>query len=337
MTRTTPPRPVDLVTVFPELAPLARTATRLHPRPGTPSVRDSSIGGPLLWPADEPWPHCSAVDHEAVWVPRVSVADVRLKRRMREAKDSEHRDYTTEEWNFLLRMENRPASGGPIAMLPVAQLYARDVPGLNPPEGADLLQVLWCPNEHGDCLPKTALFWRSAAAISDVLVDPPESAECQEDLVPEPCMIDPEQVIEYPNSGELEGELRQRVDRWTMDQIPGVEFGGLEDDDQPYDPLCLAPGWKIGGWIDWNMQDPYPTPCPTCGTPTEPLLTIASTEWAFDIHHWIPFEDQAANISWGAVQGSPSMPTQICVSDANNQIIRICSTSHEHPHIQMMQ
>lgn len=122
-----------------------------------------------------------------------------------------------------------------------------------------------------------------------------------------------------------------------MAQIPGVEFDGLEDDDQPYDLLCIAPGWKIGGWISWNMQDPYPNPCPTCGTPTEPLLTIASREWEMNGRHWVPYEDQAADILWGAVQGGPSSPTRICVSDVNNQIIRICPTSHEHPHIQMMQ
>ena len=34
MTRTTPPRPVDVAAVLPSLAPLARTATQLHPRPG---------------------------------------------------------------------------------------------------------------------------------------------------------------------------------------------------------------------------------------------------------------------------------------------------------------
>ncbi|WP_374213271.1 hypothetical protein [Streptomyces sp. G1] len=53
-----PPRPYDAVELFPQLAPLARTATRLHPRPGSPTPHDSSIGGPLLWPAEEPWPHC---------------------------------------------------------------------------------------------------------------------------------------------------------------------------------------------------------------------------------------------------------------------------------------
>ncbi len=61
MTRTTPPRP-DVAAAVPELAAYARTATRLHPRPGAPGVGDSSVGGPLLWPAEEPWPVCTA-DH----------------------------------------------------------------------------------------------------------------------------------------------------------------------------------------------------------------------------------------------------------------------------------
>ncbi|MFE0320049.1 hypothetical protein ACFW05_28780, partial [Streptomyces albogriseolus] len=45
MNRTTPPRPFDVSALFPQLAPLARTATRLHPRPGSPSPHDSSVGG----------------------------------------------------------------------------------------------------------------------------------------------------------------------------------------------------------------------------------------------------------------------------------------------------
>ncbi|MFD0032359.1 hypothetical protein ACFVJK_29605, partial [Streptomyces sp. NPDC127172] len=42
---TTPPRPFDVTALFPQLAPLARTATRLHPRPGSPTAHDSSVGG----------------------------------------------------------------------------------------------------------------------------------------------------------------------------------------------------------------------------------------------------------------------------------------------------
>lgn len=212
-------------------------------------------------------------------------------------------------------------------MLPVAQLSLRDVPGLRPPEGTDLLQVLWCPFEHADGMPTTAVFWRSAAAVDEVLLTPPEPAAVSDAAyVPEPCLIHSEQVIEYPNSPELEKELGQRLDRWAIAEF-GVE----------YQKLCIAPGFKVGGYVNWGMTDPYPNLCPTCGTQTEPLLTISGREWYFDVHHWIPYEDQAANLAWGPVQGGPKSPTRICVSDDNAQIIRICPTSPEHSHTQMMQ
>ncbi|MFD6150516.1 hypothetical protein ACFWGF_10130, partial [Streptomyces sp. NPDC060243] len=51
MSFTTPPRPFDVTALCPQLAPLARTATRLHPRPGSPAVHDSSVGGPRPWAA----------------------------------------------------------------------------------------------------------------------------------------------------------------------------------------------------------------------------------------------------------------------------------------------
>ena len=46
----------DLRTLIPEYAGLARTTTLLNPEPGEPGVGESSLGGELLWPADEPWP-----------------------------------------------------------------------------------------------------------------------------------------------------------------------------------------------------------------------------------------------------------------------------------------
>lgn len=58
MTHTTGAPPVDLASVVPGIEAYARWTVRLHPRRGTPGPRDSHIGGPLLWPADEPWPHC---------------------------------------------------------------------------------------------------------------------------------------------------------------------------------------------------------------------------------------------------------------------------------------
>ncbi|MEV6770210.1 hypothetical protein AB0N05_16455 [Nocardia sp. NPDC051030] len=331
MTRTTPPRPVDLEAAFPELTPLARTATRLHPRPGDPSPQDSSIGGPLLWPASEPWPHCPGHDHAAgPLLPLISLADAKIQRRIDKARGSRpERAYTTQERALLERIERLHNPEGPIAMLPLAQLYVRDVPGLRAPDGMDLLQVLWCPFEHvDDAMPATAVVWRSSAAVTEILLAPPEPAAVAYgvDFVPEPCVLDPEVVIEYPGSLELDRELRERVEPWARAEHH-IEYANL----------CIPPGWKVGGYVNWGLTDPYPSPCPACGSATELLLSIASREKHFGGDHWIPYQDQAAHAAWSDGQSGPNAPTGICVGDGFNLIIRICAASPEHPHTQIVQ
>ena len=39
----------------------ARPVAYLNPKPGSPTVADSHACGPMLWPADEPWPWCDGV------------------------------------------------------------------------------------------------------------------------------------------------------------------------------------------------------------------------------------------------------------------------------------
>src|SRR5215210_8966710 len=142
MARTTPPRPVDVEAAFPELATMRRTATRLHPRRGVPTVHDSSIGGPLLWPADEPWPVCT-IPHKRGSGYRCS--EVVREREIRElARRRDPRGPTPEEAQELAgfkRGRHAPhlADTDPIPMLAVAQLYRRDVPGLPDTGEGDLL------------------------------------------------------------------------------------------------------------------------------------------------------------------------------------------------------
>ena len=65
--RTTPPPPINVLEAAPELKPLMKAAVRLHPRASTePKVDESKLGGTFLWPANEPWPTCSA--HQAPMV-----------------------------------------------------------------------------------------------------------------------------------------------------------------------------------------------------------------------------------------------------------------------------
>lgn len=295
MSRTTPPRPVDVTAAFPQLAPLARPAIRLHPRPGSPTPHDSSVGGPLLWPADEPWPHCA-----------------------------EPHGWPEEDLN---------------AMLPVAQLYVRDVPLLRPPGQADVLQVLWCPFEHEpDYKPPTALFWRSAAEVTDVLAEPPEPIEEEYDgYRPQPCVLAPERVTEYPHHMDLSKELRQQLEDWDNWRAAGVAVDGSwgRHPDAFYgSELSVAPGWKVGGWPRWGLTDPIARSCTACGATTVPLLTIASSEWDRSNTGWVPYEDRDAT---SLDDADAANPPKVEVSRSNRLQLYVCPESPDHPHTDLIQ
>ncbi|MGW6908269.1 hypothetical protein [Streptomyces sp. NPDC054940] len=366
-TPTTPPRPFDVTAVFPQLAPLARTATRLHPRPGSPSPQDSSIGGPLLWPADEPWPHCEGPHVVDGINPALSPADVRLERQILAAQRV--RSLTDQEQQALLGIRP-PRRGpawlavapyeGPIAMLPVAQLYARDVPDLHAPEGADLLQVLWCPFDH-PIMPRTALFWRDAATVTAILTTPPEPPAMQFDnYLPEPCLLNPEQVTDYPDHLELSEELQAQLGDWNAWQAADADrpyASHLEESfDRTYssglqelrdsefasflplyydNELAGAPGWKVGGWPRWGATDPTPRNCPACGHDMDALLTIATFEDNND-SSWLPREE-SADASTGLDRYDPQQqPTAVQIASGYDQQLYICPASPEHPHLELM-
>ncbi|MFF1400156.1 hypothetical protein ACFVZD_41095 [Streptomyces sp. NPDC058287] len=183
-----------------------------------------------------------------------------------------------------------------MAMLPLAQLYVRDVPDLRAPVGADLLQVLWCPFDHPPVkfMPRTVLFWRSAATVTDILTAPPEPPVVQFDgYLPEPCLLAPEQITEYPNPLELSQELRASLGDWSTWQAAGtaVDSRYASYPEEFYSVnLSVAPGWKVGGWAPWGYTDPTPQSCPACDTTMLPLLTIPSFEWNDSARSWIPDE-----------------------------------------------
>lgn len=174
----TPGPPLDITTVFPELSGFARTTFRLHPRPGQPTVQDSSVGGPLLWPADEPWPVCVTA-HEGQREIEIPLPDITTVKAAR-------------EWALRTGLSVHIRPGGsaiarvtetesrlpdpPCPLAGVLQLYAHDVPDLPFPDGTDLLQILWCPNQHAPWLwhgPRPEAFWRRAADAASVLRRPP--------------------------------------------------------------------------------------------------------------------------------------------------------------------
>ncbi|GAB2900263.1 hypothetical protein [Streptomyces mayteni] len=333
---TTPPRPVNVTEVVPELAAWARSTTRLHPRPGNPGVHESSVGGPLLWPAHEPWPVCSEAHLERSLT---TLDDVRELRRILAEAWARPREprvnlLTPEEKEQVDRIhaglpgECLPPE--PVPLLPVAQLRAADVPDLPCPPGKDLLQVLWCPFMHGDdCLPGVRLRWRRAAEVVTPLVEVPEPDVIgMGDFVPEPCVLRPERATEYAAADVLPGELAARVHaEWPPDAE--VSYQGA---------LSVAPGWKVGGWpAPWTFCElDAPLTCERCGTLVEPLLTVGGTEWDGGSGSWRPLECLA-----GADREAPyperNEPTMVDIGRSYTMQIYRCPADADHPPVSAMQ
>lgn len=299
MTRTTPERPVDVEALFPELGLYRRTGTRLHPRQGSPKAQESSVAGPFLWPETEAWPVCTAV-HEKGRGHRLS--DVRLRRRiLDEAWRRDPRSGPTDEERETLAglepglhaAELRDTD--PIPMLAAAQLFARDIPDLTGPEGCDLLQVFWCPFEvHGpERTMDVVLKWRRSQDVRNVVTRFPEPVVVgRRECVPDPCVFDPEQVVEHEYVGLLSGELQERIDAWEEGLLDAAEDAEDDESEITYQgDLSIPPGWKVGGFASWHLTDPARIDC-SCGTPMRPLLTVSSGEWDGSSKSWVPLEDR---------------------------------------------
>lgn len=332
MTRTTPPRQVDIIGLFPELAEHAATATRLHPRPGTPTTADSSVGGPLLWPADEPWPVCT--EGEAHYVHQLMTpATVRRRREIYAAAEARAagnggRYALTDEERVRLRgydfSEPHDLVRQPIPLVPVAQLYRRDVPDFTGPDDADVLQVLWCPLDHPEegYNPRVRLFWRRSTDVTQLLDAAPEPPVVNDDYLPTPCVVHPEQVREYQYGGLLPEELDARITEWEGDAEE-------DDDGRSYQfDLSLAPGWKVGGYANWSLTDPHPMNCAECGTAMTLLFTADSSEWHGTGGSWKPVEE-----SPDASRG----PTDVSIGRSYALYVFRCPASFRHPPATAMQ
>ncbi|MFE9861132.1 hypothetical protein [Streptomyces sp. NPDC005780] len=338
MTRTTPSRPLDVVALFPELAGFRGTTTRLHPRPGAPDPAASSVGGPMLWPAGEPWPVCSEAHGRGRGR---RPADIRRYRQvLASAWAREPALGPTDEERELLNELGRnhriagAAETDPLPMVGLAQLYRRDVPDLPAgPGDCDLLQVFWCPfNAHGPGRYDLELHlrWRRSWEVGEVLTAPPQPLVVGSDgFVPEPCVLHPEQVVTYPYAGLLPEELSSRIDAWEealeADAEESADGTTAEPPGYQYD-LSIPPGWRVGGFASWHATDPHPMDCLACTTPMSLLLTIDSSEWDGGSGSWMPLEDRAQPTHRHV------SPTQVTVGRWGELNVFACPNDAEHPH-----
>ncbi|MFJ1751416.1 hypothetical protein [Kitasatospora sp. NPDC088134] len=215
----------------------------------------------------------------------------------------------------------------PTPMLPILQLYLRDAHGVvTGPPGADLLQVLWCPFGHEpDYVPATSIHWRTAATIHEILRNPPSPAIIEEeDFLPQPCVLHPEPVTEYPPQIQLPKDLETRLAPWSSrDSTPNYQGD-----------LSVAPGWKLGGWAPVSFRDITRIDCP-CGSEMRPFLYIDCREWDNGTTSWRPQEeyDPITNPT-----GTPTHLSNIGVSvHGDGMQIYTCPVSFAHPPAQWNQ
>ncbi|MGW7311438.1 hypothetical protein ACWGI1_38560 [Streptomyces sp. NPDC054835] len=249
------PFPFDVEAVFPELTGTAREVTLLYPRAGHPGAGDSSIGGPLLWPADEPWPMCAEPDH--------------------------------------YKPLSAPVGPDPVAMVPVVQLYARDVPGLVFPDGADVLQILWCPLVHEDeqYAANPSLHWHSTAltVATAAAGEPPRPHTAEGDYLPRPCTVSPTPAVEYPN-WDLPAGLSELLEERFEALKEERGFGYFE--------VATTQQSKVGGYPGWTQGPDWPN-CAGCGTRMEHLLSVTATEPGMG--RWLPLDDHGPRQDCAAV------------------------------------
>ncbi|MFI2302104.1 hypothetical protein ACH5AL_25140 [Actinacidiphila glaucinigra] len=338
MKRTTPPRPLDVEVLFPELAAYRGTTTRLRPRPGRPQMSDSSVGGPMLWPATEPWPVCGEAHGRGRGR---RPADIHRYRRILAAAWAREQSPgpTKDERELLaeLYLEHRlpeMSETDPLPMIGLAQLYRRDVPDMPPgPKDCDLLQVFWCPfDAHGPSRYDLNLHlrWRQSWEVGDVLAVPPQPLVVgSAGFVPEPCVLHPEQVVSYPFAGLLPEDLCARLDAWDETQEEEAEQSADEIAAHAvgyqYD-LSIPPGWRVGGFASWHATDPYPMDCQTCRTPMHLLLTVDSSEWDGGSGSWKPLEDRDLPAHRSGT------PTEVVVGRFGELNVFACPTDPDHPH-----
>ncbi|MCX4792440.1 MULTISPECIES: hypothetical protein [unclassified Streptomyces] len=289
------PIPFEVESVLPELAEMARAVTLLYPRAGHPGPGDSSIGGPLLWPTGEPWPMCAEPDH--------------------------------------YKPLGAPVGPEPVAMVPVVQLYARDVPGLVFPDGTDLLQILWCPLVHEDdqYAANPRLHWRSTAltAADAAAGRPPRPHTAEEDYLPRPCTVSPTPAVEYPNWDLPEG----------LSELLDERFEALQKERGfDYFEVATTQQSKVGGYPGWTQPPDWPD-CAGCGTRMEHLLSVTATEPGMG--RWLPLDDrnprqnQAALPSWRAEADPAALDAfghDMGLGDIGGMYFFVCRTCPDTPY-----
>ena len=218
-------------------------------------------------------------------------------------------------------------------LVTVLQLTADDVPELGFPQGADLFQLLWCPNDHQTLhpiyAPASQAFWRKRSEVSQSLGRPPSPILAEEHYCPTPCVVHLERVTEYPSAFAMSDSLPElwskiKTSEVLADAIKSIAEFDFDDPETLYQYwLSVADGTKVKGYPNW-IQGPETPQC-KCRAEMEYLLTVASAE--FDGGTWGRWLAEEERHVWGAsyeVRNAVQGAAGLMLGDMGNINFFIC-------------
>jgi hypothetical protein len=273
VTRRTPPPPIDVTALVPELRALRSAAVRLHPRRAAglpPNI--GKMGGAFLDHDPSEWPRCQ--EHGCAFAPVLQLF---------------HAD---DPFPF-------PA-GKTVFQLLWCPYAHRTTPKRHQPDTMTLVQVRWLEAtparavavlRNGEGIPvRERLAARKAlGAIANLTV---HEVGADAPYVVNECAIFPERIEELPSVHALSDELVACVEATAELVSIGESLGERADPEASAGyaygaVLGAAPGSKLGGHVRW-ARSPIDPRC--CGSAMAHLLTIGSVEW--QEARWRPVEEQ---------------------------------------------
>lgn len=193
-----------------------------------------------------------------------------------------------------------------VPLIAVLQMRNVDAPHIAYAPGSDLLQLLWCPYESvHDYRPKHMVIWRRAAEIDRLRTENPDFSSygiTKDDselggLLPFPCSVYPERVVEYLVSDDLYQAAGSELAKAIAKKIEKMDLGSTDDlaerlrfehdaSDASYlahTELTHCSASRVGGKPGFREH----------GLWYDHLVTLAT--WEFDsagFRRWLPIEDQ---------------------------------------------
>ncbi|NOU88215.1 hypothetical protein GC102_20935 [Paenibacillus sp. LMG 31460] len=158
--------------------------------------------------------------------------------------------------------------------IPIFQILKTDFSEVDFPDENDVLNIFWCPKDHGEVLePQFKAIWGKSARLNN-----------SNHII----SLNPEAVIEYPSLEKLLS-INEPLGRSLMEwqSRKGEEN---EEEEAIYEyQLSVADGTKIGGYVNWVQSDE--TPNCECNNEMEHLLTVSEAEFDGGTYgRWCPIE-----------------------------------------------